>query len=81
MIKLLYFAALVDKLGLASEEIGLPDHVSDIRGLIAILKQRGGVWEEVFSDGALRITVNKQFSELITSIKRGDEVAFISAWL
>ena len=81
MINLLYFAALVDKLGLASEEIDLPDQVDDIRGLVATLKQRGGVWQEIFSDGALRITVNKQFSELTPPIKRGDEVAFISAWL
>lgn len=81
MIKLLYFAALVDKLGLASEQIELPSNVNDVRGLIAQLKQRGGAWEEVFGTDALRITVNKQFSELATPIKSGDEVAFISAWL
>ena len=81
MIKLLYFAALVDKLGLASEEIALPSNVSDVRGLVQILKQRGGAWEEVFGNDALRITVNKQFSELATPLKGGDEVAFISAWL
>ena len=81
MIKLLYFAALVDKLGLASEEIDLSGQVSDIRGLITALKQRGGAWEEIFGNGTLRITVNKQFSEITTPIKHGDEVAFISAWL
>ena len=81
MIKLLYFAVLVDKLGLASEEIELPSNVSDVRGLVQILKQRGGAWEEVFGNDALRITVNKQFSELATPLKNGDEVAFISAWL
>ena len=81
MLKLLYFAALVDKLGLASEDFPLQDGVADIRGLVAKLKQRGGAWEEVFSNAALRITVNKQFSELNTQIKAGDEIAFISAWL
>ena len=81
MIKLLYFAALVDKLGLASEEIELPDKVSDVRGIVQILKQRGGAWNEVFGKDALRITVNKQFSDLTTPIKNGDELAFISAWL
>lgn len=81
MNKLLYFAALVDKLGLASEEIDLPSNVTDVRGLVALLKQRGGAWEEVFGNDALRITVNKQFSELVTPLKSGDEVAFISAWL
>lgn len=81
MIKLLYFAALVDKLGLASEEIELPDKVADVRGLVKALKQRGGAWEDVFGKGTLQITVNKQFSELTTPIKSGDEVAFISVWL
>ena len=45
MIKLLYFAARVNKLGLASKEIDLPGQVSDLRGLIAALKQRGCAWE------------------------------------
>ena len=81
MNKLLYFAALVDKLGLASEGIDLPSSVTDVRGLVAILKQREGVWAEIFGNAALRITVNKQFSDLATPLKNGDEVAFISAWL
>lgn len=81
MLKLLYFAALVDKLGLASEQIDAPDSVTDVRGLVALLKQRGGAWEDIFGNDALRITVNKQFSELATPIKSGDEIAFISAWL
>ena len=80
-MKLLYFAALVDKLGLASEEIDLPNIAADVGGLVAILKQRGGTWEEVFGNDTLRITVNKQFSDLTTLIKNSDEVAFISAWL
>ena len=80
-MKLLYFAALVDKLGLASEEIDLPSTAADVRGLVAILRQRGGAWEEVFGNDALRITVNKQFSDLTTLIKNSDEIAFISAWL
>lgn len=80
MIKLLYFAALVDMLGSASEQLAapLPD---DVRGLIGLLKQRGGTWEAVFGKGSVRITVNKQFAEMNTSLKDGDEVAFISAWI
>lgn len=80
MLRLLYFAALVDKLGLASEDFALSADVSDIRALVAALRQRGGAWEEVFGNAALRITVNKQFSELATPVKSGDEIAFISAW-
>ena len=81
MLKLLYFAALVDKLGVASEQIDAPAEMSDVRSLVGMLKQRGGAWEEVFGNDTLRITVNKQFSDLTTPLKSGDEVALISAWL
>ena len=71
MNKLLYFAALVDKLGLASEEIDLPSNVTDVRGLVALLKQRGGAWEEVFGNDALRITVNNNFPNSLRHSKAG----------
>ena len=71
MNKLLYFAALVDKLGLASEEIDLPSNVTDVRGLVALLKQRGGAWEEVFGNDALRITVNNVYRTRYATQKRG----------
>ena len=80
MIKLLYFAALVDMLGTASEQLAAPVP-SDIRELVALLKQRGGAWEEVFGSSSVRITVNKKFAELNTPLQAGDEVAFISGWV
>ncbi len=81
MIKLLYFAALVDQLGTAGEKIGLSPFPADVRELVTLLKQRSGIWEEVFGKHNVRITANKQFSELATPLKDGDEVAFISAWI
>jgi len=80
MIKLLYFAALVDMLGSASEMLPAP-LPSNVRALVALLKQRGGAWKTVFGQRSVRITVNKQFAELDTPLKDGDEVAFISAWV
>ena len=81
MIKLLYFAALVDMLGTASEKLELPGNPYSLRELVALLKQRGGQWAEVFGKSSVRITVNKQFVELNALLKEGDEVAFISAWI
>jgi molybdopterin synthase sulfur carrier subunit len=81
MIKLLYFAALVDMLGTASEQLELPATLYNVRELVAVLKLRGGQWEEVFGKSSVRITVNKQFVELNSPLKDGDEVAFISAWI
>ena len=78
MLKLLYFAALVDMLGSAGEALATPlPH--DARSLVDLLKQRGGTWETVFSKSSVRITVNKQFAEMNTLLTEGDEVAFISA--
>lgn len=81
MAKLLYFAALPDRLGTSAEEIELPEGVATMRALLALLRARGGEWEHVFGAGALRITVNKQCADLDTPIKAGDEIAFISAWM
>lgn len=80
MIKLIYFASLVDMLGCASEELADP-LPPDVQGLLALLQQRGGTWKNVFGKSSVRITVNKQFAELNTPLKNGDEVAFISAWM
>ena len=80
MIKLIYFASLVDMLGCASEELADP-LPPDVQGLLALLQQRGGTWKNVFGKSSVRTTVNKQFAELNTPLKNGDEVAFISAWM
>ncbi|MEK7191093.1 MAG: hypothetical protein AAB153_02235 [Pseudomonadota bacterium] len=45
MAKLLYFAALADRLGRTSEETALPATITDVRTLLAWLRGRGGIWE------------------------------------
>ncbi len=42
MAKLLYFAALADRLGRTSEDVTLPSHVSNVHTLLAWLRARGG---------------------------------------
>lgn len=81
MVKLLFFAALVDRLGTASEEIELPISVTTVGQLLATLREQGGVWDDTFGAGAVRVTVNKQFADLDAPIKNGDEIALISAWM
>lgn len=80
MPKLLYFAQLVDALGIASENILLADEPVPLSRLLEILTQRGGVWQRVFSQPlTLRVAVNKTFAELDTPIGQNDEVAFVPA--
>lgn len=79
MAKILYFAALVDKLGCAAEDVVLPTTVNNVRALLAWLRTRGGNWEQALAENAVRITVNKQFVTLETEIDNTCEIAFVSA--
>jgi len=79
MAKILYFANLVDKLGSSSEEVSLPASVADVRALLAWLRTRGRSWETSLKDHIVRVTVNRQFAALETSIDNTTEVAIVPA--
>jgi len=78
MARILYFASLVDQLGRGVEEVELPAEVTDVRGLLAWLRARGGNWDKYIREDALRITVNKKFAEPGTRVTDGDEIALVS---
>ncbi|RMD68516.1 MAG: MoaD/ThiS family protein [Gammaproteobacteria bacterium] len=75
-VRLLYFAALAETLGRTAEEVELPSEVSDVRGLLAWLRGRGGPWQAL-EPGTVQITVNRQFAEADTPIGGGDEIALV----
>lgn len=80
MPKLLYFAQLVDVLGVSSEDLQLEAEPISVAELVARLAQRGAAWQRVFDDPrGLRIAVNKSFAELDTLVRESDEVAFIAS--
>ena len=76
MITVRFFASFREQLGTDSEQIeaeGLPDVASVIR----MLRARGGVWANVFSEQqTVMMAVNQDVAEQRTAIKNGDEVAF-----
>lgn len=76
-VKMLYFTYLFKQLRKESEELQLPAAVNDVQSLLEWLRRRDPKHAHLFRDGTLRITVNKQFSELFTRIDDGDEVALI----
>ena len=78
MARILYFAYLVDKLGRASEELTLPAQTRDVRGLLALLRARGGVWEKALAEDKVQVLVNKQFATLETGIGDDQEIAIVS---
>jgi molybdopterin synthase sulfur carrier subunit len=76
-MRVLYFAWLREKAGLAAEEVTPPDSVTDVAGLISWLRTRGGRPGEALADLSLiRIAVNQEHARLDQRIGRNDEVAF-----
>ena len=79
MARILYFAYLVDKLGRAQEDLALPDSAREVRGLLAHLRARGGVWEKALTEDKVQVLVNKKFSTPETAIADNDVVAIVSS--
>jgi len=79
-IKIYFFGHLVDMLYRDNEVLFLPLSVNDVQTLMAHLAKRGEPWTPLFDKHAarLKITVNKQFAELDTPVKGGDEVGFVA---
>ena len=76
-VKLLFFAALREQLGIAQEDADLPGDVDSLEKLKQHLKSRGGPFEKVFGGRALvRGAINQEMAAPAARIKAGDEVAF-----
>lgn len=76
MIKVFYFAQLRERLACAVEELP-PMCLTDVNKLVAMLRIRGGVWDEVFAqDQTIMVAVNQELAGFETEIKDGDEIAF-----
>lgn len=79
MIKILYFGSLVDAFDRSSDEIDLPPNVADIQSLMFFLSLRGESWARYLRNNpGLKITVNRKFAEGGSTIKDGDEIAFVA---
>jgi molybdopterin converting factor subunit 1 len=76
-LKILYFAWVRQKVGLAEEEIGLPEDVRDVAGLVAFLATRSPGHAAAFADPRqVRAAVNQDFATPDQVVAAGDEVAF-----
>ena len=76
-LKLRFFAALREQLGVADETIDLPEGVNTVGGLRSHLMQRGEAWQKALAPTrALRVAVNQDMAYPSTPLRSGDEVAF-----
>ncbi|GCB02031.1 molybdenum cofactor biosynthesis protein MoaD [Sulfuriferula multivorans] len=75
-LKVLYFARLRERLGVAEETVELPDGMGMVAMLLDVLRARGGVWAEELAAGKnFRAAVNQDMAGMEAPIEDGDEVA------
>ncbi len=76
-MRVLYFAWVRQRIGLAEEEVAPPPEVTDIAGLMAWLATRGPGHAAAFAQGKqIRAAVNQEFASPGDPVRMGDEVAF-----
>jgi molybdopterin synthase sulfur carrier subunit len=76
MIQVLYFARLREALGSAGDVVDA-EGATDVAGLLARLRERGGVWAAALGEGqTFLVAVNQEIATPETTLRDGDEVAF-----
>lgn len=77
MAKLLYFAWVRERIGVAEEIISLPEDVTTAGHLLDMLITRGGGYVEALAQrDKIRIAVNQAYVGEIFPITNQDEIAF-----
>lgn len=75
-MKILYFAWLRTKIGVAEEDVTPPAEVGDVAALIEWLKGRDDGYAEALSDlSVVRVAVNQEYAGLDHPVGPDDEVA------
>ncbi|TDH61839.1 molybdopterin converting factor subunit 1 [Dankookia rubra] len=76
-MRVLYFAWVRQKVGVAEEEVAPPPEVRDVAGLIAWLSARSPGHAAAFAQARqVRAAVNQEFAAPGAPVGPGDEVAF-----
>ncbi len=75
-MRILYFAWLRAKIGLAEERVDLPAGVADVASLLRWLQTRGPGFAEALRDlSVVRVAVNHEYVKPSHKLVTGDEVA------
>ena len=75
-MKILYFAWLRSRAGVAEEEVAPPAEVRTVGDLLAWLRNRSPGHAEALKDlSVVRVAVNQDFARPDHPVKSGDEVA------
>jgi len=75
-LKILYFAWIRSKTGIAAEDVSPPPSVTDVASLIDWLKTRGAGFAEALNNPSMvRVAVNQEYVKGDHPIRPGDEIA------
>ena len=75
-MKLLYFAWVRQRIGLAEEEVTPPANVLTVGELVEWLKGRGPGYAAAFANpGVIKAAVNQEFAKPDRKLASGDEIA------
>jgi len=75
-MKILYFAWIKTRIGVAGEDVDPPANVTDVAALIAWLKTRGSGFADALKDPrVVRVAVNQEYVKTDHPLRAGDEVA------
>ena len=75
-VRVLFFAALREQLGVADEHLELAPGVETLAGVRTALEARGGKWASALAGKRVRMAVNQDMADGGTRVKAGDEIAF-----
>ena len=75
-MKILYFAWLRAKTGIAEEEVSPPADVKDVAALLDWIKGRGDGYAKALEDlSVVRVAVNQEHVQTDHPVEEGDEIA------
>ena len=77
-VRLVYFAWVREKLGIAEETVTLPAEVTSVAHVLAWQAGRGDLHAEVFrhGNGIVRVAVNQTHAQPSASVAGAREIAF-----
>ncbi len=75
-MKLLYFAWLRQRIGMAEEDVTLPSDISTVGDMLEWLRRRSDKHAEALADlSVVRVAVNQDYARSGDPVGDGDEVA------
>ncbi|TNB46938.1 molybdopterin converting factor subunit 1 [Martelella lutilitoris] len=76
MTKLIYFAWVRERIGLAEEDIDLPEDVTDVGGLLSFLQGRGEGYELALQEPeVIRVALDRVHAEHDAPLEGAREIA------